>query len=429
MRVNRAGACALLTIVTMFGGGVLSGGVTAAASGSLGIPDAKASASPAPEGLPGFYAVPKTWPSKKPGTLIKSQRITIAGAHGTVYRVMYVSTSQQGKAVPVTGLVIVPDAKAPKAGYPVVSWAHGTNGLADVCAPSIAAASDPATANAMETANVLLDAGYLFTATDYLGEGTPGLHPYIAGESAARNTIDIVRAARQLKAAHAGHDYVVWGHSQGGHTAMWAVNIASKYAPELSIHGVVAGAPPSQFALLYTALKNGPFRHYLLMATGGLNAAFGDERAPLDQVLKPAGLALLPELENGCGAYLRDTLGSIVVDDVLIADPFTVPAWREVLAADDPQSFTTRNDIPLLIIHGGDDEQIPTVSSQILASHFCDIGQSVERWVYPGQKHAAVVPVSLPDMVSWIDARFADDDPGSVTPVGQTDVQVTGCPA
>ena len=47
--------------------------------------------------------------------------------------------------------------------------------------------------------------------------------PYIAGINAAHDTIDIVRAARNLPDAHASDDYVVWGHSQGGHTAMFAL--------------------------------------------------------------------------------------------------------------------------------------------------------------------------------------------------------------
>jgi fermentation-respiration switch protein FrsA (DUF1100 family) len=400
--------------------------VVAAAFPGISAAKGTAASIPAPAGLPTFYAVPKHFPSDKPGTLIKSERVTVAGAHGTVYRVMYVSKSQQGKPVAVTGLVIVPDVKPPKGGYRVVSWAHGTNGLADQCAPSIAPDSPQ---GGIGTANVLLDHGYLFTATDYLGEGTPGLHPYIAGESAARNTIDIVRAARHLKAAHAGRDYVVWGHSQGGHTAMFALKIAESYAPDLKIHGVVAGAPPSQFALLFSALKGGDFRHYLLMATGGLNAAFGNKKAPLDQVLKPAGLALLPELEKGCVTYLHDKLGAVDIDAIMLANPFTVPAWRDLLTADDPGQFSAATDIPLLIVQGGVDEQIPVISTQLLTTHLCRLGQSVERWVYPGLKHAAVVPVSVADMVEWIDARFAGGEPGSITPTDLPDVQITGCPA
>ena len=119
----------------------------------------------------------------------------------------------------------------------------------------------------MPLANALLDKGWVVTASDYQGEGTPGLLPYIAGVSAARNTIDIVRAARDFPAAHASDQYVVWGHSEGGQTAMFASNIGPTYAPELKLQGVVAGAPPSQFALHLHFLQDEPVP--LLPADGG----------------------------------------------------------------------------------------------------------------------------------------------------------------
>ena len=231
-----------------------------------GAPTTTTSIVPAPEGLPEFYTVSMPLPAE-PGMLIKSEKVGAAETHGTVYRVMYTSTTVRDEIVAVTGLIAVPNTPKPADGFPVVTWAHGTNGMADECAPSL----EPEGVAAL--ANNLLDKGWLVTATDYEGEGTPGLHPYIAGENAARNTIDIVRAAHQLPDTPAGDDYVVWGHSQGGHTAMFALKVAPTYATELHAKGVVAGAPPSQFALIYNYLKESPYRYYLLMAAGGLNAA------------------------------------------------------------------------------------------------------------------------------------------------------------
>ena len=408
-RITLVGAMAIALVVVL-------AGVTGATTASKKIP--------APEGLPAFYAVPGSLAKAKPGQLLKSQKVAEPGTDGTVYRVMYASTSLiDDSPVAVTGLIVVPDGPAPKGGFPVVSWAHGTNGLADECAVSIDASDLGALADG------LTSEGWVVAASDYRGEGTPGLHPYIAGFAAARDTIDIVRAARQLKAAHASKEYVVWGHSQGGHTAMFAHNIAEEYAPELDINGVVAGAPPSQFNLIYTFLKTSPFKYYLLMAAGGLNAAYGDETAPLDAVLTPEGIDLLPVLEGGCSGHIRDETVDVQIDDVLQADPFTIPAWRDLLTENDPQSFDTANDIPLLIIHGGADEQIPTVSSQLLTDHLCGIGQALERWVYPGQTHAGVIIPSAPDMVAWITQRFEGSGaPGAIAPKGTADVEVTGCP-
>lgn len=388
----------------------------------IGVTPGLANAAPAPDGLPAFYKTPSL-AGKKAGTLLKSQKVAAPSVDGTVYRVMYVSETVSGQATAVTGLVVVPKTAAPKSGYPVVSWGHGTNGMTDECAPSL----EPSKIDSL--ANGLLANNWLITASDYQGEGTPGLHPYLAGVVAAQNTIDIVRAAEQLPSVDVSKNYVVWGHSQGGQTAMYAHNIAPKYAPELNLKGVVAGAPPSQFDLIYDYLKTSKYRYYLLMSAGGLNAAYGDKAAPLDKVLTPEGIALLDELDEGCSDYLSKTLGAVSIDETNLANPFDVPEWKKLFLANDPKNFTSTNDIPLLIIHGGADEQIPTVSSQLLTTKLCGLGQGMQRWVYPGQSHSGVIATSATDMVNWMKARFAGGPVSADSaPSGQTDTEVTGCP-
>ena len=388
----------------------------------IGVTPGLANAAPAPDGLPAFYKTPSL-AGKKAGTLLKSQKVAAPSVDGTVYRVMYVSETVSGQATAVTGLVVVPKTAAPKSGYPVVSWGHGTNGMTDECAPSL----EPSKIDSL--ANGLLANNWLITASDYQGEGTPGLHPYLAGVVAAQNTIDIVRAAEQLPSVDVSKNYVVWGHSQGGQTAMYAHNIAPKYAPELNLKGVVAGAPPSQFDLIYDYLKTSKYRYYLLMSAGGLNAAYGDKAAPLDKVLTPKGIALLDELDKGCSDYLSKTLGAVSIDETNLANPFDVPEWKKLFLANDPKNFTSTNGIPLLIIHGGADEQIPTVSSQLLTTKLCDLGQGMQRWVYPGQSHSGVIATSATDMVNWMKARFAGGPVSADSaPSGQTDTEVTGCP-
>jgi pimeloyl-ACP methyl ester carboxylesterase len=383
---------------------------------------------PAPEGLPAFYAVPDPVPNDEPGSLIKLEKVDAPDIDGTVYRVMYVSSTVHGDPVPVTGVVVVPPGDAPEGGWPVVTWAHGTNGQADECAPSLSPAESA------PIANQLLEQGWLITATDYQGEGTPGLHPYIVGRAAARDTIDIVRAAQELPGANASDDYVVWGHSQGGHTAMHALDIGESYDGDLELKGVVAGAPPSQFNLLYDFLKTSPFKHYLLMVAGGYNAAYGDEEAPLDAILTDDGQAMIAELENGCSGDVAERFKDVDVASVVSGNPFSVPEWKTILEDNDPQNFTTASPSPLLIIQGGADEQIPPVSTQILARQLCAHDQNLTRWIYPNQSHAGVIAPSAGDMITWIQHRFANQtktvepSPDPYAPTGMAGVEVTKCP-
>lgn len=81
--------------------------------------------------MPSFYSVPAHIP-KAAGTVIKSEKVADSGVDGTTYLVMYVSKSVSNKPVPVTGLIFVPHASPPSGGYPVVSWGHSTDGMADV---------------------------------------------------------------------------------------------------------------------------------------------------------------------------------------------------------------------------------------------------------------------------------------------------------
>ena len=366
-------------------------------------------------GLPSFYSVPTQLPSGPPGTLMKAEQIAAPGIDGTVYRVMYLSETELGRPVAVTGLIMVPTSPAPVGGYPVVTWGHGTNGMAPVCAPSLQPSS------AVPLQNQLLDKGWEVTASDYQGEGTPGIMPYLAGVSAARNMIDIVKAARELPVAHASSNYVIWGHSEGGQTAMFGLNIAASYAPELHLKGTVAGAPPSQFEAIYAFLTGSPYQFYLFMAGAGFNVAYGNATAPLSDIITPQGLALFPLLGQGCSDFLAQKLNPLHLASFVPKDPFTVPAWKPLLQANDPGNFTTPSSAPVLIIQGGADEQIPVITTQLLKQHECSIGQGVERWIYPGQSHAGVIPVSMNDMVTWISDRFAGDpNPDPYVPTGTT---------
>ncbi len=372
--------------------------------------------------LPRFYAVPSTPPSGSPGTVVRVAQVPSDGLDGTVYRVMYVSRTVTNRPVDVTGIIVVPKTPPPAGGYPVVTWGHGTNGMAEECAPSLQPAQ------AVPLANDLLDQGWEVTASDYQGEGTPGLLPYLVGVSAARNTIDIVRAARNIPRAHASDDYIVWGHSEGGQTAMFGLHIAQAYAPGLHLMGVVAGAPPSQFDLIYKFLTTSPYRYYLFMAAAGFHAAYGSQRAPLASVLTPAAERLLPVLSQGCAAHVASVIDRYSLAAMVKADPFKVARWSTLLEENDPESFTAAAPAPLLIIQGGADEQIPVASTLLLAQHLCGVGQNLERWIYPGQSHAGVIGPSAPDMIRWMADRFAGQpSPDPYQPTGMPGIETSVC--
>jgi fermentation-respiration switch protein FrsA (DUF1100 family) len=396
------------------------------------LPAATSGATPAPTGLPAFYAVPSHWPSKAPGTYLKSVKVPVSGLNGTAYRVMYVSQADNAKPVAVTGYVIVPTGTAPTKGWPVVAWSHGTNGMADPCAPSLAIGNSDITTQAV---NEFLAQGWAFVASDYQGEGTPGILPYIVGASAAEDTINLVRAAQHVPGADTSSTWVEWGHSEGGQTAMFVDHIAPTYGKGLNLVGVVAGAPPSQFSLLDSFLETSPYAFYIAMVAFGFHSYYGS-KAPLGAVLTKKGQELLPlittKVKNAseCTSLLANAIAPYVAKkDFAVfqkANPWNVPSWRKLLNANDPGQFAKASPIPLLIIQGGSDEQIPTITTLVLYNHLCSLGQIAQRWIYPGQSHAGVIVPSFQDMVQWMEDRFAGGpNPDPYVPVGQPGIVPT----
>ena len=71
---------------------------------------------------------------------------------------------------------------------------------------------------------------------------------------------------------------------------------------------------------------------------------------------------------------------------------------------------------------------VPPASSKILVGHLCRTGQDLERRVYPGLSHAAVVHAARTDMLTWLAHRFAGDpSPDPMTPTGEHGISVTRC--
>src|SRR4249919_1085459 len=104
-----------------------------AAIAMLAAATATATVRTGPPGL-AFYHPPKSLPNGH-GTLIWARKagglVPLANAASTKL-VLYTSLAPGGKRTAVTGSVSVPKGKPPKGGWPVITYAHGTTGTADV---------------------------------------------------------------------------------------------------------------------------------------------------------------------------------------------------------------------------------------------------------------------------------------------------------
>ncbi len=254
-----------------------------------------------------FYTPPSPIPGKRHGDLIWSR--------GKL--VLYRSTSIAGAPIAVSGTVALPTGKPPKGGWPVITWAHGTTGIADQCAPSrlSVAATSPLQAR-------WLKAGYAVVNTDYEGLGTAGVHPYLIGNSEGRGVLDIVRAAQQLYPGRLSNKVAIAGHSQGGQSALFAAALAPTWTPELKVQATVAFAPVS-----HLEDQTGLLASTNITSLSGLVAMIirgddvADPSANISSLLTPQAAALYPQTLTKCLGDLDkpDSFGSLPLNQMILA--------------------------------------------------------------------------------------------------------------
>src|SRR5438552_3898226 len=144
-----------------------------------------------------FYTPPASLPGSAHGDVVwfrnagPTNYTTLAGASRN-YLVLYRSSGIAGTAVADSGSLAIPRGTPPKGGWPVITWAHGTTGLADKCAYSIG--GPVAKDRDWAYLGTWLRQGYAIVATDYVGLGTPGNHPYLNGIVEAHSVVDAVKA-------------------------------------------------------------------------------------------------------------------------------------------------------------------------------------------------------------------------------------------
>ena len=341
--------------------------------------------------------VPDPLPSGRPGDLLAVRpRQTDVPAGARAWDVLYLSTGSDGGPVALSGVVLAPDGAAPAEGRPVLSWAHGTTGGADACAPSRGGLQIPYLAD-------LLGAGYVVAATDFEGLGTPGPHPYLVGASEGRGVLDAARAAGHLEEAGAGSEVVVFGHSQGGHAALFAGELAAAYAPDLHLRGVVAGAPVGELSTLMGAASQISFgTGFLATLAFGYDAVYDDVDPAA--VFTPAGLDLLPTVDQACLSAVSAAFLTRPLAELVRASPLQDPAWTQRLKENEPGAESVP--APVLVIQGGDDPIVPQATTDITVERLCGVGTDVVYRQYPGTDHAGVLVPAQPDVLAFVADRL-----------------------
>lgn len=348
------------------------------------------------------------------GDLIAYRSTTVNVGDDTLgtkaWTVKYQSTNSKGASNVVTGTVIVPTAAWTGTGpRPVMSYAVGTHGLAQPCAPSFQLNKG----TDYEAANIraALKAGYAVLVSDYQGYTNNSVPTYLAGASQGHAVLDIVRAATQLNDAGltATAKTVIWGYSQGGQSAAWAGQLKSTYTPSMNLVGVAAGGVPADFVTTADVLDGSAGASFLFAGIIGLSQEY-PELIPLNSLTNPLGQTTIARGKTECvfealfdlmnHNLAEYTLNNQSLHQIEANVPSTVTAMKAQDLGGDKVS------VPLYQYHGQADEFIPLNQAYLLKRKYCAKFSDVTFDLFPSE-HIATQFQGAKYALGWLGDRLA----------------------
>ncbi|EAP97470.1 hypothetical protein JNB_18408 [Janibacter sp. HTCC2649] len=363
---------------------------------------------------PAFYEPPAAI-SGTPGTIIRSQPATefidplgLSSLTVSATRVMYASKDRLARPIAVTGTIFEP--KTPWIGLssrPLISFAPGTMGVGDRCAPSRQLA-ESFTMYEKIFMQGLINRGYAVALTDYQGLGTPGTHTYMNRAAQGQAVLDIARAAlkRPGTTLRSTTPVGLYGYSQGGGAAASAAELAGTYAPELKVKGTVAGAVPADLAKVAANLDKSFYAEFLNYALLGLAAGHGID---INSYLNDAGKAVAKRTEGSCVFDLANSAfqnsATLTKDGRPITAYLAEEPFKSVIAEN--RIGNRKPSAPVLISHSLIDDVIPYAVGKQLAKDWCGKGANVRLSANVGPTHIGGAFPSSAESYAFFEARFA----------------------
>lgn len=399
----------------LVGGGVLLGVLVLGVGTFIAL--ARARTDRLENALEPFYTDPVPLPTGQPGDILRQEALD-APAGVRMWRVLYRSTRITGEAVPISGLIAVPDVAPPAGGFPVVVLAHGTVGTARICATSLEPFRPsqvlPTFLTPQKKADTYFnyhikpftDAGWAVTSTDYRGLGTVGPSPFLVGADEAASVLDSARAIRRFPGLTLSDQNVIWGQSQGGHAAAFAAQQAGRYAPEVNVIGVVLGAPAAELTVIADEIAattgKSPITGIFITIARAWAATYPELR--VETVLTTRAIKQMGVVDRACIADVLLTYAFRPVPEYVKTDDIRSGAWgarlRENTAA------AARLAAPFHVFQGGADIVITPAATEAYVRRLCASGNTVDMKTYPGLGHIDAILPSMPDTVAWMADRL-----------------------
>ncbi|MBN1581573.1 MAG: hypothetical protein JXA89_12790 [Anaerolineae bacterium] len=340
------------------------------------------------------------------------------------YRIWFRTRNRDGMM-----MAIQADLRFPKVDveteFPIFVYGSGTTGIANACATLNEQFAGRNWGDYRSHMLSYATQGYITVIANWQGfDDRDQTHPYFVSELEGYVMLDVTRAVYDFFANPPSDDILArpaqavffGGYSQGGHGAFAGDTMASQYAPELNIVGIIGHATaPDVEGLMVDSPRYAPYIVYAYRDFYGEN------------VVDPKDVFL----ERWMATYDQDVTKCI--DDVLtyyantpqglFTPQFRNALYNNQLAIDFPE-FKARLDLnysgrevnpstPAIILHGADDPIVQLHTVNRFVTSMCQEGKNVTYRVYSGIDHFQTRQYSLLDTLAWMQDILSGNTPAS----------------
>lgn len=335
------------------------------------------------------------------GEVVRREPLGTSIANGSGQRILYRTQKANGSVTFTSGMVFIPNGTTDKP-RPVVAWAHGTVGMGDQCAPS----RTPNPVKNIAWVSEMLKQGWVVTATDYAGLGTPGTEGYLVGGDEARDVLNSVQALKYVPEANAGTTFAVWGHSQGGHSALFMANQASNYAPNLKLIGTVASAPAAELVPLLNETA-GTAIDWVIGPEAMESWSTAQPGLNVQEVTTATGYRNYKRIANKCieSAALEGLVRTKFNQEFFNSDLTTSPGWLAMAKAQTAPILDPSQ--PLMVAESLTDQVVLPNTTALYIEKACNAKSNLTSLWLTGVGHIQLSSTIAPDVIGWIGDRFA----------------------
>ncbi len=194
-----------------------------------------------------------------------------------------------------------------------------------------------------------------------------------------------------------------WGHSQGGHAALFTADGGQERAPELELQAAVSFAPGSRTSdtAAYFASGDpnmGQALSFLPVLLLGAEAA--DPSISAEAMLTESALPLIRAARSGCMDDVRAAAATVPVDQVFTPEA-DMGRIGEYFATQELEPLTSA--VPTLVVQGTADVLVSRPITDRIVDALCGNGAELTYRVYDGADHRGVLETSFDDVQAFVE--------------------------